>query len=79
MKQCIPNLLLSKYIYIYFFVSTILLIIHCSDLGAYQQPARESLSTFQDVTVAGVGKKIVFFYFLCVFLLSVEISSANYI
>jgi len=46
--------------------STILLIIHCSDLGAYQQPARESLSTFQDVTVAGVGKKIVFFYFLCV-------------
>lgn len=27
-----------------------------SDLGAYQQPARESLSTSQDVTVAGVGK-----------------------
>jgi len=78
MKQCIRNPLLSKYIYIFFF-STILLIIHCSDLGAYQQPARESLSTFQDVTVAGVGKKIVFFYFLCVFLLSVEISSANYI
>ena len=29
-----------------------------SDLGAYQQPARESLSTFQDVTVAGIGKLI---------------------
>ena len=27
-----------------------------SDLGAYQQPSRESLSTFQDVTVAGIGK-----------------------
>jgi hypothetical protein len=54
MKQCIQNLLLSKYLfYIFIFFYSFVL----SDLGSYQQPSREALSTLQDVTVAGVGKE----------------------
>lgn len=54
-KRCIQNPLLSK-----IFTLVCLGVSNCrlfSDLGPYQQPSREALSTFQDVTVAGVGKK----------------------
>jgi hypothetical protein len=45
----------------HFFSFDHLFLTHSSDLGAYQQPAREALSTLQDVTVTGVGKKIICF------------------
>lgn len=58
MKPCIKNLWLSKSLFLvlffYFYCCNFLLF---SDLGTYQQPARESLSTEQDVAMANMGKR----------------------
>jgi hypothetical protein len=61
-KQCIQNLLLSKFFFFFFSIFHFSYFFIFSDLGSYQQPSREALSTLQDVTVAGVGKKIRFFF-----------------
>lgn len=54
MKRCIQNQWLSKFEDI--FPSWVLHCLLFSDLGPYQQPSREALSTLQDVTIAGVGE-----------------------